>query len=82
VGYELWKRQLDLAKTAPPAVWLHPKDNEPLANRNDLNMFFTRMENSLDSRNYQDDPARRSLCYRNIRNIFQRVITLIDINFT
>ena len=38
VGYELWKRQLQVENVAPPEVWLQ-KDEERLARRNGNKVF-------------------------------------------
>jgi tRNA/rRNA methyltransferase len=74
VGFEFWKRQLEVSAKSPPSVWLHPRDGERLARREELESFFKRLEQKLDESNYQLDPVRREINYRNIRNIFQRVM--------
>jgi tRNA/rRNA methyltransferase len=74
VGSELWKRNLAISEKAPPNIWLHPRDGERLARRNELENFLQRLEVSLDGRNYQMNPTIRELNHRHIKNIFQRVM--------
>jgi len=71
---ELFKRQIELEGTAPPEQWLHPRDGERMARRDDLENFFRRLEENLTARDYQSDENRRMLNYRNIRNLFQRTL--------
>lgn len=72
IGYQMWQRFIEIENTAPPNIWLHPRDGQRLARRDELESLFSRLEMKLDDRNFQGDPNRRELCYRNIRNIFQR----------
>lgn len=74
VGSELWNRNLAISETLPPNLWLHPRDGERLARRNELENFLGRLEVSLDNRNYQMNPSIRELNHRHIKNIFQRVM--------
>lgn len=74
VCFELWKRQIELEGVAPPDEWLHPRDGERMARREDLEPFFARLETKLTERNYQVDPGRREINYRNVRNILQRTL--------
>jgi tRNA/rRNA methyltransferase len=85
VSHELWK--VNIAKNplnpgvtgvdktgSRPDVWLHPKDGERLARREELDMFMKRLEGALSDTNYQQDESRRAMCFRNIRNVFQRTL--------
>lgn len=85
VCHELWK--VNIAKNphnpgvtgvdktgSRPDVWLHPKDGERLGRREELDMFLKRLEEALSETNYQQDDSRRAVCYRNIRNVFQRTL--------
>lgn len=85
VCHELWK--VNIAKNphnpgvtgvdssgSRPDVWLHPKDGERLVRREELDMFLTRLEDALGDTKYQQDEERRAVCYRNIRNVFQRTL--------
>jgi tRNA/rRNA methyltransferase len=74
VGFELFKRNLDLGKQMPPDVWLNPKDGQRLARRAELDFFLGRVEASLDERYFQKNPDIRDANYRNIRSIFQRTL--------
>lgn len=75
VGYELFKRRIALEGAAPPeGGWLHPRDGERMARREDLENLFARLEEKLTERSYQPEPHRRELNYRNIRNILQRTL--------
>ena len=83
VGYELWKQNLEVNGENPditggdmrkPDVWLHPKDGERLSRREELDAFTKRLVNALDVANYQPDEQRRAMCYRNIKNVFQRTL--------
>ena len=74
VGSELWNRNLAINEFSPPSEWLHPRDGERLARRNELENFLGRLEVSLDSRNYQMNPSIRELNHRHIKNVFQRVM--------
>ena len=74
VGFELWKRNLELVDESPPDVWLNPKDGERLVRREELDIFLDRLRSSLDEKNYQKNPDIRSINHRNIRNIFQRTM--------
>lgn len=78
VGYEIWKRALEIEELSPPDQWLHPKDGERLARRTEIDFLLTRLEDKLLERNYQPESNKRELVFRNIRNIFQR--TLVTIN--
>ena len=60
--------------TMPPDTWLHPKDGERLARREELEAFLGRLEVALDARGYQPVEERRRLCHRNVRAIFQRTL--------
>lgn len=71
---ELWKRQIELEGVAPPEEWLHPRDGERMARRDDLETLFQRLEAKLTEKNYQLDDKRRDLNYRNIRNLLQRIL--------
>ena len=73
IGYELFKRKLDVEDKKIPAVWLHPKDGERLAKRNEIETFFVRQERMLEERGFQTDPHRKILLFRYIRNIYNRV---------
>ena len=55
-------------------LWLHPKDDERLARRDELDNLLTRMEEKLNEREYQKEVGRRDLCFRNIRSIYQRTL--------
>jgi tRNA/rRNA methyltransferase len=72
LGYEIYKRQIHLENESPPSEWLHPKDGERLAKREELDSFLCRLETELNARNYQSSPERRALCHRNVRSILQR----------
>lgn len=74
VGFELWKRNLDLCEQMPPNVWLNPKDGQRLTRRAELDFFLGRVESALDERNFQKNPDIRDANYRNIRSIFQRTL--------
>ena len=77
IGYEMWKRKIELENNnVQPDAWLHPKDNNytRLARREELESFFSRLEGKLNERSFQVNENRRDICYRNIRNIFQRVL--------
>lgn len=75
IGYEMWKRKVELENNnVQPEAWLHPKDNTRLARREELESFFMRLEVKLNERSFQINENRRDICYRNIRNIFQRVL--------
>ena len=37
-------------------------------------MFMKRLEGALSDTNYQQDESRRAMCFRNIRNVFQRTL--------
>ena len=75
IGYELWKRYTEVNnELASPNQWLHPRDGQRLAKRQELEAYFTRLEDALTTRNFQIDDNRRKLCFQNIRNIFQRVL--------
>jgi tRNA/rRNA methyltransferase len=73
IGYELWNQYQLSEKTTPPSVWLQPKDKDRLANRDDLEQFFIRLERNLDLRQHNNDENRRKIVYRAIRGVFQRV---------
>jgi len=74
VGFELWKENLAISNYSPPELWLHPRDGERLARREELENFLGRLEVQLDERNYQMNPAIRELNHRHIKNIFQRTM--------
>ena len=85
VCHELWKVNISKNPHNPgvigvdasgqrPDTWLHPKDGERLARREELDMFMKRVETALSNTNYQRDESRREICYRNIRNVFQRTL--------
>ena len=75
IGYELWKRYTEVNnELVSPNQWLHPRDGQRLAKRQELDAYFIRLENALTVRNFQVDDNRRKLCFQNIRNIFQRVL--------
>jgi tRNA/rRNA methyltransferase len=74
VGFELWKENLAFSDYSPPEEWLHPRDGERLAKREELENFLGRLEVQLDERNYQMNPAIRELNHRHIKNIFQRTM--------
>lgn len=71
---ELFKVQIELEGVAPPETWLHPRDGERMARRDDLENLFSRLESKLTSRGYQLDDYRRQLNFRNLRNIIQRIL--------
>jgi len=73
IGYELWKRKLEIEDKKNPAAWLHPKDGERIAKRNEIETYFARQEKFLEERSFQPDPNRRTLLFRYIRNIYNRV---------
>ena len=85
VCHELWKVNIARNPHNPgvigvdssgqrPDEWLHPKDGERLAKREELDMFMKRVEAALSDTNYQRDQNRRDICFRNIRNVFQRTL--------
>ncbi|KAJ1429666.1 hypothetical protein B484DRAFT_396270 [Ochromonadaceae sp. CCMP2298] len=74
VGYELWKRQTELMEAEAPAEWLHPRDGERLARVSELDNFLGRQEKCMDERGFQPEPQMRQYAFRNIRNIYQRVL--------
>lgn len=85
VCHELWKVNIAKNPHNPgvigvdssgqrPDTWLHPKDGERLARREELDMFLKRVEDALSNTNYQRDESRREICLRNIRNVFQRTL--------
>ncbi|RYH14705.1 RNA methyltransferase [archaeon] len=71
--YEIYTQYTEMERTKPPDVWLRPRDIERIARRADLDNWFSRLEGSLNAKGFQDDTARRNLCYTHLRNIFQRV---------
>ncbi len=73
VGYEIWKEHCRRTQTLPPGEWLHPVNCDRLATTKEMNVFFDRLEKCLDENEFQTDEAKRKICYRNLRNIFQRV---------
>lgn len=72
ISYELWKRRLEIEEEAPPDAWLQTKEGDRLARREELENLFLRMEEQLLVKEYQPDPSRREICFRNIRSIYQR----------
>jgi tRNA/rRNA methyltransferase len=85
VCHELWKVNIAKNPHNPgvigvdssgqrPDTWLHPKDGERLAKREELDMFLKRVEAALSNTNYQRDENRREICFRSIRNVFQRTL--------
>lgn len=75
VSYEIFSQYQRQQQSRPPDVWLHPKDGERLARREDIEPLFQRLESALDVRLVQDD-HRKQLAYRSLRGMFQRVRTL------
>lgn len=73
IGYEMWKQHNVLQDTAPPELWLQPKDSHRLVRREELEQYFLRLERNLEMREFQIDPIRRATCFRDIRNIYRRV---------
>jgi tRNA/rRNA methyltransferase len=73
VGYELWKECSKRVNILPPKEWLHPVYGDRLATREEIKVFCDRLETYLDEKEFQPDEVKRKVCYRNIRNIFQRV---------
>lgn len=80
VGYELWNRGLEQQESGatPPDLWMHRKginsrEAERLAERKELDSYCTRLESILDERNFQPNQNMKENCYRNIRNVYQRV---------
>jgi tRNA/rRNA methyltransferase len=71
VGYELFTKKLEAEAAMPPDVWLHPKDFDRLARKNEVDSFLTRLENMLLDRDY----VVNTQTFRNIRSIFYRVST-------
>jgi len=74
VGFELWKRNLELSEQRPPEVWFHPKEADRLARRAELDLFLDRLESALDAKEHQKHPEIRAVVYRSIRSIFQRTL--------
>ncbi len=76
VCFEVWKQHAEKrgGVASPPDVWLHPRDGERMARREELDVLLERLETGLTERQYQPDLSRRELCYRNIRNVFQRTL--------
>lgn len=73
VSYEVWKVRQTLEASTAPEQWLHPRDGERLARREELENLLCRLEGNLDQKGFQANPGRRTLAYRNVRNIAQRV---------
>ena len=81
VSYELWKKRLEIdggekdtvKALSPPEVWLHPRDGERIAKREEVDNYLRRLESSLLNRDFQSDENRRRLLFRYLRNIYQRV---------
>eukprot|EP01038_Epipyxis_sp_PR26KG_P009743 gene9743-13109_t len=75
VGYELWNKKISLEQKLPPDIWLQQKhDGDRLASREEVANFLNRIEKSLEVREYQTDEGRKTICFRNIRNVFQRTL--------
>eukprot|EP01039_Chlorochromonas_danica_P003237 gene3237-3546_t len=73
IGYEIFSQYQRQQESHPPDIWLHPKDGERLARRDDMEPFFQRLENALDVR-LQQDEHRKQLAYRSLRGMFQRIM--------
>jgi tRNA/rRNA methyltransferase len=73
ICYELGMRNDHIRNVAPPEQWLQRKDRHRLANRDDLNNFFRRLEASLEQKMLSADDTHRANLFVDIRNIFQRV---------
>lgn len=82
IGYEVWKANLEKESRSVPDVWLHPRDGERIASRDELENLLARLESKLDNRQFQNDPGRKVLAYRNIRNIAHRVSILMKLMYT
>lgn len=52
IGYELWKRKLQLLNDFVDEKIMKIKESDSLASKNDINQFLIRIENNLKLRNY------------------------------
>lgn len=78
VCYEIWSRYLEINGASPPEEWLQPKlTGSKIATREYVDIFLNRLEKALDDRGHMLDPRRRELHYMDVRNIFQRVRSII-----
>lgn len=82
VCYEVWKHKLELESTLPPDYWLESRDYDRIIRREELDSFLNRLESTLSNTSYQTNLERREQCFRNIRNIFQRVRTTLHITYS
>lgn len=73
IGYEIWKTCLEADNKSAPDSWLHPRDGERLARREELENLLSRLEQKLDEKHYQSNQGRKVIAFRNIRNVVQRV---------
>jgi tRNA/rRNA methyltransferase len=73
IGYEIWKEYKRSSNSLPPEEWLQPVKIDRLATRHEVSLLCDRLEEQLTIKEFQVDPVKRKLCYRNTRNIFNRV---------
>lgn len=70
--YEMWSEYQVQRNQHPPGQWLQSKDNDRIANREELESYFRRLEKALDERRFAIDAPRREIVYSAIRNALLR----------